>query len=151
MISTHETEMLDQPVTEAGQETNEITQEESEEPNQSEREKSQQFSPDNLLTLKGYLNDNEINQQISNQKMLSEQDTSQASKSDDYSMNNYARQPSEFHEQSASLKACTCEPPLEISSDDVPRRLHCNEDSMEIKNMLLKVHKYLEKLPQNVT
>ena len=52
---------------------NQQTQEESEETNRSVKEKFQQFSPDNLPTLKGYLEDNESNQQLLDQKLLSEQ------------------------------------------------------------------------------
>ena len=59
-------------MTETEEETNQITQEESEETNPSVKEKFQRCSPDNLPTLEGYLNDNEINQQISDQKMLSQ-------------------------------------------------------------------------------
>ena len=65
---------LDEPATETERETNEITQEESEETNQSFEEKFQQFSPDNLPTLEGYLKDNESNQQITDRKLLSQQE-----------------------------------------------------------------------------
>ena len=121
-------------MTETRRETTKTTQEESEETNQSVKKKFQQFSPDNLPTLKGYLNDNETKQQILDQKMLSKQEkvieiTSQVSKSDDCSTNNYTRRPSEFHGQYASLKASTCEPANEIPSDDVSQHLHLNEDS----------------------
>ena len=55
VVGTHDVVTLDEPATKTQQETNEITQEESEETNQSVEEKFQQFSPDNLPTLEGYL------------------------------------------------------------------------------------------------
>ena len=73
VVGTHDVATLDEPATETQQETNKITQEESEETNQSVKEKFQQFSPDNLPTLEGYLKDNESNQQIPDQKLLSQQ------------------------------------------------------------------------------
>ena len=124
IISTHKEMSVDQPATEIRQETNKITQEESEETNESVKEKFQQFSPDNLLTLDGYLKDNEQQQQNSDEKTKPEpekmnESTSQATKLDDCSTNNYARQPSEFHEYCTSLKASTCEFTNEISTSDV--------------------------------
>ena len=106
-----------------------MTQEESEETNQTVKEKFQQFSPDNSPTLEGYLEDNESNQQIPDQKLLSQQEkvieiTSQASNSIDCSRNNYLKQPSDFDEQCASLKASTCDSANEIPSSDVSKRLH---------------------------
>ena len=64
--------------------------------------------------------------------------TSQTSKSDDCSTNNYARQSSEFDEQCTSLKASTCEPAKEITSDDVSQRLRCKEDSMKDQKQAAK-------------
>ena len=68
VVSTHNEASVDQPATMMQWETNEITQEESEETNESVKEKSQQFSPDNLPTLDGYLKDNEQQEQNSNEK-----------------------------------------------------------------------------------
>ena len=71
VVGTQDNVLLDQPTMQARQETIKITQEESEEITQNVKEKSQQFSPENLPTLEVYLNDNEINQQILDQKMPS--------------------------------------------------------------------------------
>ena len=137
-------------------ETNKITQEESEETNQSVKEKFQQFSPDNLPTLEGYLKDNESNQQILDQKLLSQQEkvieiTSQASNSIDCSRNKYMKQPSEFHEQCTSLKASTCDSANEIPSRDVSQRLHCEEESKGDQKQAAKGPQTFKKLHQNVT
>ena len=133
-----------------------MTQEESEETNQTVKEKFQQFSPDNLPTLKGYLKDNESNQQIPDQKLLSEQEkvikiTSQASNLIHCSMNNYLKQPSEFHEQCASLKASTCGSTNEILSSDVSQRLHCEEDLKGDQKQAAKGPQSFKELHQNVT
>ena len=121
VVGTHDVATLDEPAIEKQQETNEITQEESEETNQSVKEKFQQFSPDNLPTLEGYLKDNENNQQIPDRKLFSQQEkviknTSQASNSIDCSRNNYLKQPSDFDEQCTSLKTA-------LTSSDVAKTL----------------------------
>ena len=168
VVGTHDVATLDEPATKTQQETNEVTQEESEETSQSVKEKLQQFSPDNLPTLEGYLIDNEIKQQILDEKMPPDPEkvieiTSQAIKWDDCSTNNYARQPFEFHEQCASLKACTYDSANEILTSDVSQWLHCEEDSkgdqkqapkgpQSFKKTTLKcVHNHLKKLHKNVT
>ena len=124
VVGTHDVVTLDEPAIETQRETNKMTQEESEETNQSVEEKFQQFSPDNLPTLEGYLKDNESNQQIPDRKLLSQQEkvieiTSQASNSINCSRNNYLKQPSDFDEQCASLKASTCDSANEILTSDV--------------------------------
>ena len=56
VVSTHDVATLDEPATETQQETNKITQEESEETNQSVKEKFQQLSPPTTyLLLKTFL------------------------------------------------------------------------------------------------
>ena len=156
VVGTHDVTTLDEPATETQQETNKITQEESEQTNQSVKEKFQQFSPDNLPTLEGYLKDTENNHQILDQKLLSQQEkviesTSQASNSIDCSRNNHLKQPSDFDEQCTSLKASTCD-----SANEYPQVMSHNDytvkkNQKETKNKLLKVHKHLKKLHQNVT
>ena len=144
--------MVDEPVIETGRETNKVTQEESEETNQSVKEKFQQFSPDNLPALE----DNESNQQISDRKLLSQQEkvikiTSQTSNSIDCSRNNYLKQPSDFDEQCASLKVVPVIQPMKYPQVMSHNDYTVKKNRKETKNKLLKVHKHLKKLHQNVT
>ena len=77
--------------------------------------------------------------------------TSQASNSIDCSRNNYLKQPSDFDEQCASLKASTCDSANEILTSDVSQRLHCEEDSKGNQKQAAKGPQTFQKLHQNVT